>query len=213
MLQGSLTAALVVLLLVALVCIVLLWWRRDWFIQWLKGTLGFVLLAFIIYAFLALTDLWSYQQFNREESIATISVYELAKQEYDLTLIDTEGKEQRFKILGDQWQLDARMLLWKGPFADAGTMPLYRLDRLSGRYYSLEQERNAERTVYGLTQSRWFDLWEWLRSHAFWLDAQVGSAVYMPLTNGAVYNIGLTPKGLIAKPLNDVAEEALQQAW
>ena len=212
MLQGSLTAALVVFSIIALVIIVLLWWRRDWFVQWLKGTAGFVLLALIIYMLLTLSDLWSYQQFDRQESVATVSVYELDAQEYDLTLIGTDGKEQRFKILGDQWQLDVRMLLWKGPFAD-DSLPLYRLDRLSGRYYSLEQERNAERSVYSLAQSRWFDVWEWSRKHAFWLDAQVGSAVFVPLVNGAVYNVGLTSKGLVVKPLNDVAEQAVQQAW
>jgi len=45
------------------------------------------------------------------------------------------------------------------------------------------------------------------------LDAQFGSAVYMPLVNGAVYSVQLTPKGLIARPLNDVAEQALQGEW
>src|SRR5690606_40350004 len=65
------------------------------------------------------------------------------------------------------------------PFLSAGTMPLYRLDRLSGRYLSLEQERNAGRTVYALQESRWFDVWDWLHGRSWWLEAQSGSAVYM----------------------------------
>jgi hypothetical protein len=67
--------------------------------------------------------------------------------------------------------------------------------------------------VYPLSQSRWFDLWDSLYEAGLWLDAQFGSAVYMPLTNGAVFAVHLTPKGLIARPVNDVAEEALQNDW
>ncbi|MCA6060923.1 cation/multidrug efflux pump [Thalassolituus sp. ST750PaO-4] len=213
MLQGSLTGFTLVFLLVALAVIVVLWWGRDWFIQWLKGTVGLVLLVSSIVAVFMLVDIWSYKQLLKEEPLVSVSVYQLDDQVFDLTLVDTDNHERRFKILGDQWQLDVRLLVWNGPFAALGATPLYRLDRLSGRYLSLEQERTAERSVYSLAESRWFDLWDSLRHHKHWLDAQFGSAVYMPLVNGAVYSVQLSPKGLIARPLNDVAEQALQGEW
>ncbi len=213
MLQMSLSATLVLLLVVAIVAIVLLWWRRGWFIQWLKGTAGMLMLVLAIVLAFSLADLWSYRQLLEEKPLATISIYELGPQEYDITLGTGEGSEERYKILGDQWQLDVRLMVWKGPFLSAGTMPLYRLDRLSGRYLSLEQERNAGRTVYALQESRWFDVWDWLHGHSWWLEAQSGSAVYMPLANGAVFSVYLTPKGLLARPLNDVAEQVLERPW
>ncbi|MCD8524145.1 MAG: hypothetical protein LRY66_13005 [Saccharospirillaceae bacterium] len=213
MLQGSLTGIALVFLLVALVVIVMLWWGRGWFVQWLKGTAGLVLLISSVIAVFMLVDIWSYKQLLKEEPLVTVSVYELGDQVFDLTLVDNDNRERRFKILGDQWQLDVRLLVWKGPVAALGATPLYRLERLSGRYLSLEQERTAERSVYSLAESRWFDLWDSLRDHKFWLEAQFGSAVYMPLINGAVYSVQLTSKGLIARPLNDVAEEALKDDW
>lgn len=203
MLQGSLSVIIILFVIVLTAMVVFLLWRSQWFIQWLKGTLGIGLVVAAIFLLFGLIDLWSYQQLNNEKLISTVSIYQLDEQEYDLTLINTKGEEQRFKILGDQWQLDARLLVWKGPINALGASPLFRLDRLSGRYLTLEQERSAERTVYELAHSPGLDIWQWVNKHGFWLDAQFGSAVYLPLSNGAVYGINLSAKGLVARPLND----------
>ncbi|WP_430462425.1 hypothetical protein ACQUQU_06470 [Thalassolituus sp. LLYu03] len=213
MLQGGLTGLAGIFLLVALVMILYFWWGRGWFIQWLKGSMGFALLILSIMAIFTVVDVWSYHQLQAEQPLATVSVYQLDDQVFDLTLVDSDGTENRYKILGDQWQLDVRLLAWKGPVAALGAMPLYRLDRLSGRYLSLEEERNAERTVYPLTESRWMDIWSALKGHSFWLRAEAGHAVYMPLVNGAVYAVNLTPKGIVPHPMNDVAESALKGDW
>jgi len=213
MLQPSLTVLLVVLIVIAVFVIAIAWRGREWFIYWIKGSIGMLMLGLCIFAVFTLVDLWSYRQLQQEQPLATLSIYQLGDQSFDVTLAETTGEEHRFKLAGDQWQLDARLLTWTGPIAAAGAQPLYRLDRIAGRYLSLEQERTAERTVYPLSQSRWFDLWDSLYEAGLWLDAQFGSAVYMPLTNGAVFAVHLTPKGLIARPVNDVAEEALQNDW
>ena len=213
MLQGSLSAIIMLIVVALAVMVVFLLWRSQWFIQWLKGTFSIAFIAAAIFLLFSLVDLWSYQQLSNEKLISTVSIFELSDQEYDLTLIDSKGKEQRFKVSGDQWQLDARLLIWKGPINALGANPLFRLERLSGRYLSLEQERSAPRTVYELSHSAGLDIWQWLNKHGFWLDAQFGSAVYLPLTNGAVYGVSLSPKGLLARPLNDAAEEALAEQW
>jgi hypothetical protein len=78
---------------------------------------------------------------------------------------------------------------------------------------SLEQERNSERTVYGFSDSGGFDVWTFLRKFDTWLDANFGSAVYMPMENGAVYSVVTTSKGLVARPVNDVAVDAITGQW
>jgi hypothetical protein len=52
-----------------------------------------------------------------------------------------------------------------------------------------------------------------LRNFDLWLDADFGSAVYMPMENGAVFSVVRTNKGLVARPVNDVAEEAIAGQW
>ncbi|MEK9713952.1 MAG: hypothetical protein VW258_15430, partial [Thalassolituus sp.] len=213
MLQTSLTLSISVIILIASVVALVLLLRQRWFRQWLRGTAGMLLLAGSVWLGFVVWDLASYRSVMMERPLATVSIYEIGPQEYDLTLVDSEGNEERFVVRGDQWQLDVRMLVWKGPLRVLGQEPLYRFDRLSGRYLSLEQERNDERTVYGFGEPAGFDVWEWLRDYDLWLDADFGSAVYMPMDNGAVFSVVRTSKGLVARPVNDVAEEAVAGQW
>jgi hypothetical protein len=162
---------------------------------------------------LSLLDILSYQNLMEEVPIATVSVFEKSPQHYDLTLATTDGVEQRFEVYGDQWQLDARLLTWVGPIAALGKKPLYRLDRISGRYISLEQALNARQSIYQLDKSLYIDVWEVLDSIPFWIDANYGSAVYMPMENGAVYSVHLTAKGMNVRPVNEIAKKILNKDW
>jgi len=55
------------------------------------------------------------------------------------------GKTEAAKALATA--LDARLIRWELPALLAGAPPLYRLERLSGRYGDIKQEREAQRTV------------------------------------------------------------------
>lgn len=211
MLQSILTVVMAVLVLVALVAIILLWWQKGWFVQWLKGSMGMLLLAGAVVAVFALVDLWSYQSWQ-EQPLATISVYSIEPQHFDITLVDADGNERRYQLRGDQWQLDVRLLEWQGPLAFGSFKPLYRLENLSGRYLSLEQQRNAAVSEHKLSSSRWVNIGQSLQ-YIPWLDVQVSRVAYMPLANGAVYSLQLSSKGVEATPVNDVAEQALQGFW
>lgn len=211
MLQGSIVFVLVVAGLLAIVGASYLLLRRGWFWIWLKASFAIGLVACTIIALLSLLDVLSYKQLLSETPIATISMYEVKPQHFDVTLIATGSeKEQRFEMHGDQWQLDARLLTWAGPIAALGKKPLYRLDRISGRYISLEQARNAEQSVYGLESSGAIDIWQILKVIPSWIDANYGSAVYMPMENGAVYSVYLTSKGMNVRPVNSIAKGVLE---
>ena len=93
--------------------------------------------------------------------------------------------------------------------------PGYRLDRLSGRYYSLEEENSSPRTIYSLTSSSGvIDVWQWLHEYGLaWniIDASYGSATYLPMEDGALFSVSLSANGLIARPLNDRAQAAVDR--
>jgi hypothetical protein len=211
MLLHTLTGVLVVLVLTGLFLVAGFWRGDGWFRQWLKGTAGMLALVACVWMILALLDVWSYQQMQRQHPLATVSTFRVDDQLYDLTIVDEQGNEQRFEVRGDQWQLDVRLLHWRGPVAALGGAPLYRLERLSGRYLTLEQERTAPRSVHTLEQSRWVDVWQMLQGLPLWLQPEFGSAVYMPLINGAVYAVEAGGRGLTVKPVNDVAAAAVNQ--
>lgn len=213
MFQGSLVFILVVIGLATVLGAGYLLFRRGWFWVWLKASFAMGLVVCTIIALFSLLDVLSYKQLLSEVPIATISMYELEPQKFDVTLNSTTGEEWRYEIQGDQWQLDARLLTWVGPIAAMGKKPLYRLDRISGRYLSLEQARTATQSVYGVEQSSVIDVWSVLQSIPSWIDTNYGSAVFMPMENGAVYAVHLTAKGMNVRPVNNIAKRIMSENW
>ena len=206
-----------VIIVVALFVVLLagrLLFKRNWLLGWLRGTFGFLLLLASVMLALAAFDFYSYKQLSKEQTIATISFTQLEQQRFQVSLVDSEGSEQIYELSGDLWQLDARIIKWNKAFAGIGLKPGYRLDRLSGRYYSLEKEHSAERTVYQLGVSKSvLDVWAWLHDHGQNLsiiDATYGSATYLPMNDGALFSVNLSSTGLLSRPLNDRAIQAVE---
>src|SRR5690606_6949556 len=85
-----------------------------------------------------------------EATVATLAFTRIGEQNYEVLLTDGRGDRKTYILAGDLWQLDARILKWHGPLLALGIKPGFKLDRLQGRYISLEQERRNERTVYDL---------------------------------------------------------------
>lgn len=190
--------------------------KGSWLLGWLRGMTGIVLLSVALILAFSAFDFYSYQQLNREQTVATLSFSRSGGQQYQVSLVDSSGVEQRYAINGDLWQLDARIIKWNKLFSGLGLSAGYRLDRLSGRYYSLEKEQLEQRTVYELGNSQGLiDVWHWLRTYGKGLsvvDASYGSATYLPMADGALYSVNLTGSGLIGRPLNDRAKVAVE-AW
>ncbi len=186
--------------------------RSGWFLGWLRGMAGFFLVAIGIFFGMSALDIYSYEQIVEEQSVATVSFEEIRPQRYRAILVDNKGQEVRYELAGDQWQLDARMLKWPTALSAAGIKPGFRLDRISGRYYSLEEERSSERTVYALNQSKFgIDVWEMFNGlgSSSLVDAVYGSATFVPMADGALYEVRLSNTGLLARPLNDLARNAI----
>ena len=174
--------------------------------------MGMLLLAVAGLFFLVSLNLHTYARLTMERPVAEIVFEERGPQRYRATLMAMpEGQMQMFTLAGDEWQLDARVLKWKGWANLLGLDAQYRLERVSGRYRDIEQERHDERTVYGLSENPGLDLWQISTQYPKLLpfvDAVYGSATYMPMANGARYQVSITQSGLIARPLNPAAEAA-----
>lgn len=187
---------------------------RTWFFGFFRGLFGLAFLAIAVFVVATLIDIKSYENLVADTSIATLRVEQTGDQAYSLSFSHIlSGEENSFAIKGDQWQIDAKIFRWGAPFDIIGVKPVYRLDRISGRYFSIEQERNSERTVYALPHSKtWLDVWALINDHKVvvpGIDAAYGSATYLPMADGAIYELLLSHKGLVAKPLNDNAKKAV----
>ncbi|WP_250658328.1 hypothetical protein [Alkalimarinus coralli] len=206
----SLLLALIAVLLTAVALKTLL--GRRWIMAWLRGTASLLAIAFSLVLIAIAWDFLSYGVISDDQTIATVAVKEVADKEYQITVALPEGEEGEYSVKGDQWQLDVRMITWSGPLAMLGLEPGYRLDRLSGRYISLEDERAEARTVYDISGATSVaDVWSAVNNNAWlpWVKAKYGSATYLPMKDGALYAVLLNNQGPYAKPLNEPAESAV----
>jgi len=155
---------------------------------------------------------FGYERLTAEQLVGVIEFSRSAPEEYTARLM-IDGKIDRLLTLrGDEWQLDARVVTWKPPATILGLEPVYQLERLSGRYSTVERERSEPRSVHALAEERPLDLWSLARNFPKLtpgIDAYYGTATYLPMADGARFRVTLSRDALIARPLNDSAREAV----
>jgi hypothetical protein len=163
-------------------------------------------------AILAGNGLRSYQRLSFEQPAGELQFARIGDREFSATLTYPNGERAIFALQGDEWQVDARVLKWHAFANLLGFDAAYRLERISGRYTRLEDERTLPRTVYDLNTPGRIDPWDLLhryRSWVPWVDALYGSATFLPMADGALYEIKVSQSGLLARPLNQAAREAV----
>jgi len=154
----------------------------------------------------------SYARLVDEQLVSRIEFRKVSTQEFEARLMIPQEYDRFFDLRGDEWQLDARIITWKPPMTLLGLDPIYQLDRLSGRYADIGQERNGNRTVHSLASPPPADIWQFARRYPALLpgvDAHYGAATYVPMADGARFEVTLSRDALIARPINDRAREAV----
>jgi hypothetical protein len=222
----SLTPFLVVLFGAAVLCLLFAsghaarahrhWRERHRFAATLRLLWCLVFLGFALLGSLAGIVLLGYRRLAAEAEVVRIEAHALAAQRYAVDIRTPDGESRRVEIAGDDWQLDARVIKWTPRAVVLGAPPLYRIERIGGRYRDIAQERSALRSVVALDDSVLPDLWTLKRRFPHWLpwiDADYGSAAYLPLVDGGSFTVTLAAAGgLVARPADAATAAKLQQA-
>jgi hypothetical protein len=163
-------------------------------------------------AILLTVSYYGYDRLTAEQTVSEIEFVQTGRDEYRARLM-VEGKPDRlFALRGDEWQMDARLVTWKPPATILGLDPIYRLERLSGRFTDIGREQSETRTVHELSPPQLMDVWYIARRFpalAPGIDAYYGSATYVPMADGARFEVSLSRNALIARPANAAASTAV----
>ncbi|MCG8380228.1 MAG: hypothetical protein MI865_12260 [Proteobacteria bacterium] len=182
-------------------------------IQGLSGT-SIILLGLLLLSIAS--NLYSYQRLTFEQPIAELRFTQNSIQQFHVNITYLEqAKTDHYMISGDEWQVDARIIKWQGWATLLGLNAQYRLERISGRYSDIDQERSSQRTVYTLSPKEKIDYWKLINKYKNWLpwvDAYYGSATYLPMKDNTAFLLSVTQTGLIARPLDDMTTFKVE-AW
>ncbi len=157
-------------------------------------------------------SLLTYERLTHEQLAAEIMLSRLGERHYRATLTYPSSRTQNFDLHGDEWQVDARVLKWRGLANIAGFDTVYRLERIGGRYRDIDSERGAPRSVHVLNEPARIDAWDLARYYSTyvpWADALAGSATFLPMADGALYQVRVSQSGLVARPLNQAGRDAV----
>ncbi len=155
---------------------------------------------------------YGYERLINEQVVGSIKFSESAPGDFVARVMIDGETDEMYRLLGNEWQMDARVVIWKPPATLLGLDPIYQLDRISGRYSNVDEETSKERTVYALSEPVTLDVWQFARKYPQLLpgvDAQYGTATYLPMAHGAIYEVKMTRTGLIARPVNEAAVQAV----
>ncbi len=151
---------------------------------------------------------YGYRALTREELAARVRVEPAADGSFRARFHFPDGAESSFALAGDELYVDAHILKWK-PIANVlGLHTAYELDRVAGRYLAIEDERALPRTVFSLSRSKPLDLFELRRRFPLlgWLvDAEYGSASFVPAAGPASYEVRVSTSGLLIRRAPDDA--------
>jgi hypothetical protein len=192
-------------------------WRRLRRLKLVSGTMCFLSGAVVLLTAAAVAlvaaNLYTYARLTHEQEAARVSMRQLGERWYVLSVQPPKAPPRHFELRGDEWQIDARVLKWRPMGTLLGFDTVYRLERLSGRYGSVAAERSSPRTVHDLAQDDTpVDIWALVRQHHRYIpfaDALYGSAVYVPMSEGAEFTVSVSASGLVVRPGNDAARKAV----
>lgn len=154
-------------------------------------------------ALLLALALHGYERLTTETPVARLSFSQTGAQAFVAHVALPDGRRFDADLAGDEWQLDARVVKWQPWAVLAGLDPVYRLDRLSGRYRDIDAARANPVSAHDLSDGDGLDLWQLAQQYPRWLpfvDTEYGSGAYLPMRDGATFEVSLSPLGgLVAR--------------
>ena len=187
---------------------------------WRKGSLAFVVVAIFLASpgtilYLLALDLGCYHSLAPGGRIASVTIREDGSKQWKLSLVSgaVANDVQVYGLRGDQGELDIKTLRFSGPLQWLGLRPVVKLERLGGRYLTLEEARSEDQTAHDIGDNALLDLWALdERIGIPFLESQSGRAEFVPLRHNAVYDVLLGQSGLRVVPVNADARSAMS-AW
>ncbi|MFH1460626.1 MAG: hypothetical protein ABIG64_09710 [Candidatus Omnitrophota bacterium] len=108
-------------------------------------------------------------------------------------------KEENYPFDADEWVIEGRLIKYKIWPKILGIKTYYKLERISSRYFDINQEKNKPRIVYDLSGGRdnfWFFIYKYQHCLPF-IEAVYGNSAFVPFSAGKKFNVYITDSGFM----------------
>jgi uncharacterized membrane protein len=126
-----------------------------------------VIFALISSIFILLyVSLKGYEHFTYNKPIFSIECPIKEDDSFVIKFIPLDGEENEarfYRVKGQQFVIEGHIIKWENFFVTVGMKPLYQVTRLTGRYVSINDEKEKERSVYEIAEET--RVWRWLMKY------------------------------------------------
>ncbi|HET9947836.1 MAG TPA: hypothetical protein VFQ22_02805 [Longimicrobiales bacterium] len=177
---------------------------RRWIGTAGRSTVGALFAALSALAATLSVSTHGYRALTSEEVALTVTTVPTGPHAFQAYVEFPDGRDTTLAVRGDQVLVDARILKWKYVANLLGLRTQYELDRLTGRYVDIEDERTLERTVHALGADKPIDLHDLVQRYSllrFLVDAEYGSASYVDVREPARFEVRVSTTGLLIREI------------
>ena len=164
---------------------------------------GLLLLALAALAAAISVATTGYRALTAEQLAATVRTEPLPGKRFHATIVLPGQPVAMYDLAGDAFYVDAHILKWH-PIANMlGLHTAYELDRVSGRYNGVADERSKPHTVFALSRPRSLDMFQLVKAFPpldLLVDAEYGSATFTAAGRPATFDVLVSTTGLLIRP-------------
>jgi hypothetical protein len=173
----------------------------------LSGAVARTVLALLALAVAALAATISiatqgYKALTREEVAAVVLTRSTGDARFEAVFLFPDGRRETYELSGEELYVDAHILKWKPIVNVLGLHTAYELDRVAGRFPDLADEQATSRTVFSLSTEKPIDMFTLRQRYALLsplLDAEYGSATFIPANREAEFELLVSTSGLLIR--------------
>lgn len=178
--------------------------RRKKVLVCLIHFLFVVIFALISTIFMLLyTGLKGYKHFTYSKPILSVECSLKQDDSFVLKFNELNGEEHPasfYRIKGQQFVIEGHIVKWENFFVTVGMKPLYQVTRLTGRYISINDEKEKERSVYEVEEET--RVWRWLMKYGEkipGIDAVQGISSFKDAEEGKKLTVYITHNSFVIK--------------
>lgn len=184
---------------------------KAWLVVWLRATIAGLCLVFSGFCGFLFYDLSQFNTLASSDPIARVSIQAIDEKTYVAKVTDANNVVTHVTLDGDAWQISAKAINWGGVFKMVDARPIYRLDSMNSRYFAFEyHQRGRQINIDRSMAANILDSWSVFnhftdKLQAIGVRSSKAAAAYLPLRDGAVFEIFYRQDSLVAEAANMLA--------